>query len=376
MKILQVVRQYLPSTGGMETYVSSLCRELSAAGHDADVATLDYLFNKNERLPAYQRLDSIDVIRLPSAGNPRYFLAPRLLKLLPRYDLVHVHGVDFFVDLLGSLREVHGKPVVLSTHGGFFHTPWLPAFKLAYFHTITRLALKGVDRVIASSPKDEQLFLRVTDKVTLVNNGVDYGVFADVEKKPEEDRLIFIGRVSRNKGVDRLLEALAALRRVRPQATLVVVGPDWEGLASRYCAEAVNLGLEDAVSFTGELPREQMLAELAKAKLFVSASEYEAFGISLVEAMASGTVPVANRIPAFEGIITDGRDGFLTDFSQPDVAAERLQRALEMRDEQLLEMGARARDTASGYDWKHVAGEIVEVYKEVLEEGGVGHLPK
>src|SRR3972149_4229936 len=100
MKILQVVRQYLPSTGGMETYIASLCRQLAARGHGTDVATLDYIFKTDEPLPHYERIDGIDVIRLPSMGNPRYFLAPSLLKMLPRYDLIHVHGVDFFVDML------------------------------------------------------------------------------------------------------------------------------------------------------------------------------------------------------------------------------------------------------------------------------------
>src|SRR5665811_247685 len=154
MNILQVVRQYLPSTGGMETYVSSLCRQLADRGHRSDVATLDYLFKTMTPLPAYERLDGTDVIRLPSKGTARYFFAPRLLELTPRYDLIHIHGVDFFIDMMGACKWMHGRPVVLSTHGGFFHTPWFPALKKTYFQTVTRMALTGVDRVIASSPKD------------------------------------------------------------------------------------------------------------------------------------------------------------------------------------------------------------------------------
>ena len=80
MNILQVVRQYLPSTGGMETYVSSLCRQLAARGHSADVATLDYLFKSHEPLPHYELVEGTNVVRLPSAGTARFFVAPRLRK--------------------------------------------------------------------------------------------------------------------------------------------------------------------------------------------------------------------------------------------------------------------------------------------------------
>lgn len=368
MKILQVVRQYLPGTGGMETYVSSLCRELSARGHRSDVATLDYLFNTGERLLPYEQIDGIDVIRLPSWGNPRYFVAPRLLEVIKRYDLVHLHGVDFFTDLLGFGKKAHRKPVVLSTHGGFFHTEWFPSFKRAYFLTATRRALKGVDRVLASSPSDAALFGQVSGRVMLVENGVDVARFAGTVKAIAGDTLIFVGRISRNKRVDQLIEALVDLRVSRPEARLVIVGPDWEGLLGGLMDQVEALGLQDAVTFTGGVPHERLLEELAAARLFVSASQYEAFGISTVEAMASGTVPVVNRIDAFEDIIDEGETGFLTDYSQPVIAAEALQSALELRDDRLAAMGEKASQSAERYAWPRVADHIAGIYEEVLGE--------
>ncbi|MHB1324999.1 MAG: glycosyltransferase family 4 protein [Thermoleophilia bacterium] len=372
MKILQVVRQYLPSTGGMETYVSSLCRQLVERDHRTDVATLDYLFKTNEPLPHYSKAEGIDVIRLPSAGTARYFFAPRLMELVPRYDLIHVHGVDFFVDMLGSCKKLHGRPVVLSTHGGFFHTPWLPTFKLAYFHSVSRLALRGVDRVIASSPKDEALFSQVSRRVTLVENGIDYATFAKVVKQtgPAGETLVFIGRISRNKRVDRLLDTLALVRQQRPGVSLKVVGPDWEGLRAGLERRALDLGLSDAVEFTGVLPQDKMLDTLASASLFVSASEYEAFGLSTVEAMATGTVPVVNRIPAFEGLVDDAETGYLTDFSDPGTAAAAVLKALELPTGQLEKMGAAGRRASSRYDWNGVAEEIIHIYEEVLASHG------
>ncbi|MBI5870233.1 MAG: glycosyltransferase family 4 protein [Actinobacteria bacterium] len=362
----------------METYVSSLCRQLAGRGHRSDVATLDYLFKTMTPLPAYECLDGTDVIRLPSMGNARYFFAPRLLELVPRYDLIHIHGVDFFVDMLGTCKWMHGRPVVLSTHGGFFHTPWFPALKKAYFQTFTRMALTGVDRIIASSPKDQELFSQISGRVTLVENGIDYETFAGVVKRmggasaegtgaaPGGENLVFIGRISKNKRVDRLLEMLAVLRQQRPDATLTVVGPDWEGLQAGLEAQADGLGLGEAARFTGVLPQEDMLDILAGASLFVSASEYEAFGLSTVEAMASGTVPVVSRIPAFEDLVADGETGFLVDFSDPVGAAASVAQALAMPEAQLQKMGADAKAAASRHDWSQVADQIIDIYEEVI----------
>lgn len=372
MKILQVVRQYYPSTGGMETYVSSLCRELSRRGISADVATLDYLFKTNERLPAYEQVDGIDVIRLPSAGNPRYFLAPGLLRLLPRYDLVHIHGVDFFMDLLGALRRIHGKPVVLSTHGGFFHTDWGASFKKAYFHTVTRTALKGVDSVIACSPQDEALFRRICSRVVLVENGIDYQRFAAVRSQPDDNTLLFLGRISKNKRIDRLIEAFARLRDSRPAARLLIIGPDWEGLGPGLRQMAEGLGLGDSVEFTGPLPQERVLEEMAQARLFVSASEYEAFGLSTVEAMAAGKVAVVNRIGAFAEIIDDGETGFITDYADTEAASRALESALDLNQKRLREIGKNAQKSAARYDWRRVSEQILHVYEEALSGYGTG----
>ncbi|HZK14609.1 MAG TPA: glycosyltransferase, partial [Desulfobaccales bacterium] len=134
--------------------------------------------------------------------------------------------------------------------------------------------------------------------------------------------------------------------------------------------QAQDLGLSDAVEFTGVLPQDKMLDILASARLFVSASEYEAFGLSTVEAMATGTVPVVNQIPAFEGLVDDAETGYLTDFSDPGRAAAAVLKALELPTGQLDKMGAAARRASSRYEWSGVVEEIIHIYEEVLANHG------
>lgn len=375
MKILHVVRQYHPSVGGMETYVSDLCGQLRHRGHQVDVATLNYLFYSDRPLSSHERIDGINVFRLPSIGNPRYFLATNILKILPEYDLVHVHGVDSFIDLLAISRRFHRKPIILTTHGGFFHTERFQTLKALYFKTITRRTLPRIDRVIANSIRDQQLFSPVAPNLVMIETGIDCSVFENVKKSIRNESLLSVGRISKNKRVDRLIRTFARVLEYKPNATLTLVGHDWEGLGQGLIKLTQDLGLEDSVKFTGELPRDKALVELSQAQLFISASEYESFGLSVIEAMATGTVPLLNDIQAFHEFIEEGVNGFLTDFSNEEVAANKILSVLDVAENDLLAMGKQARLTASQYSWSNLIERIEEVYQQALKEGNAGARP-
>lgn len=112
-----------------------------------------------------------------------------------------------------------------------------------------------------------------------------------------------------------------------------------------------------------------MLDYLARAHVFVSASQYEGFGIAVVEAMSSGTVPVLNDIDSFRTFVNHGVNGFITDFGRPEVAAATLRQAMAMDDAALLDMGEKARQKAEIYAWPTVVGKIESVYEEALGRG-------
>jgi alpha-1,3-mannosyltransferase len=371
MKVLQVVRQYNPSVGGMETYVSDLCGQLRHRGHYTDVATLNYLFYRDLPLSSFERIGDTDVFRLPSIGNPRFFLARKILKILPEYDLVHVHGVDSFIDLLAFSRRFHHKPLVLTTHGGFFHTDKFKALKDLYFKTITRRTLRRVDGVIANSSHDQQLFSPIASRLTMIETGIDCSVFENVKKCINKNSILSVGRISKNKRVDRLILTFARVLEYKPDATLTLVGQDWEGLGPGLSELTRDLGIEDSVKFMGELPKAAMLDELSHAQLFISASEYEAFGLSVIEAMATGTVPVLNDIEAFHEFIEDGVNGFLTDFNDVEVAANKIVAALDITDDDLAAISKQARLIASQYNWSNVIERIEQVYEEALKAGNL-----
>lgn len=366
MKVLQIARQFHPSMAGVERFVMDLCKHLIQSGIKCDVVTLNRCFYMDGELPALEVVNGIQVNRIPFWGGQRFFFAPEVLRFVRDYDVLHVHNVDFFSDFLILTKFIHRKPVIVSTHGGYFHTSRLAFVKKIYFNTITRVLLPGADKVIAVSEHDRSLFEKIVPGIQRIDNGVDFSRLADVQKQITSGLLLYIGRLVSNKRIDLLIRTLALVRQHMPEAQLVLVGPDFEGMANSLQELAQTLGVLDAVTFAGQVSDETLAAWLSKANAFVTASEYEAFGISVLEAMSTGTVPVVNRLASFQHFIQDGRNGFFTDFSNPDQAAQIIIRLLKCESDKIYRLGQNARNTAAGYSWDKIVAQFIDTYRELI----------
>lgn len=365
MRILHVTRQFWPTRGGLQSFVLGLSRQLIAHGHQSDVATLAFDWATGQPLPEREVYDGIRIFRLRAVGPRRYVLAPGVLRLAPAYDLVHVHGTDAALDLLAATRPWHRRPLVLTTHGGFFHTRWGWWLKQCYFATATRLALRACVAVACVSAHDYARFRPLApDRCLLVPNGVELGPLLAQPKRPEPGLLVTVGRISRNKRLDRLIATLAHLPA---DVRLVVLGPDWEGLRAGLAAQAERLGVAARLCFLGPCDETTVRAWLARAQLYVSASAYEGFGLAVVEAMGSATVPVLSPIAAHRALIRPGDDGFLVDFRSPVQAARQIGALLRLPPAALSAIGARARRSARQYDWPTAAARYLAIYRAALD---------
>jgi len=370
LRILQVTRQFYPAVAGVETVVENLALELIRRGHRCEVVTLNRLFHApDRRLPATDERLGIPVHRIPYWGGQRFFVAPQVLGWLRGFDVAHVHNTDFFCDWLARTRSLHHKPLLLATHGGFFHTLSAARLKRLYFYAITRGSLRRFDVVAADSEADRQRFAQICRHVRVVRDGIDFPLYSAVEKRIEPGLLVYVGRLASNKRVDALLRACALARALNeaPRLRLVLIGMDFERTQPQLEALASQLGIRDAVQFSGVAPRETVLEYLARANFFVSASEYESFGLSVVEAMATGTVPVVNSLPSFESFIEHGRNGWFCNWAYPAQAAQTLTEALRCSPGALAQMGQRARAVAQRYGWADIAKEWESLYYQAME---------
>ncbi len=365
MRVLLVSRVYWPNVGGIERHVQWLAAALRGRGHAVEVLTLDRAFEDGRALPPHDELDGVRITRVPFRGSTRYPLAPGVLRHVRGHDVVHVHAVDFLADFLVATRPLHQVPVVLSTHGGFFHTGYAARAKRVWFNTMTRALVRQVDALVYTSDQDQELFSALTTRGRLVRNAVDLAPWRALRRAPVAGRFVTLGRVDVHKGLSHLLRTLAALRDVDPRPfTATVVGPEVvEGLVARLGAERDALGLGGRVDFTGKVEAAVMHEAVRTADLGLWPAEYESFGISVVETMGAGLVPVLQDNRAFR-YFAGPHTGLLTDYGDPARAAADIARARDLPDRAAWEAGTR--EKAEAYGWDGVIGEIEAVYASVV----------
>lgn len=368
MRILHIVRQFSPAIGGLENFVLCLAKSQREAGHEASVLTLDTVFHQqSSKLSAKDVVEGVCVQRIGWFGSYRYPFALSAVARLSGYDVIHVHAVDFFADYLALTRFVHKTPLVLSTHGGFFHSAYASRFKRLFFNTVTRVSVRAYKRVIACSEGDQVMFSPLCKQwLRLIENGVDVKKFADLAARTHACSLIFIGRFSDNKRLDLLLETVARLRSRRTDVRLTIIGRDWDNNLQRLNRQIELLGLGEVVSILQNLDDTAIRAQIGGHCYIVSASDYEGFGMTLVEGMAAGLIPIASPISSFQQILGDAKVGHLVDFHDPERAAQSIADYVQGVAAIYCEARQSAMAGVERYGWVGTAARFTQVYEEVL----------
>ncbi len=366
LSITHVVRQFLPNRGGLEDVVFHLCQAQVKAGFAVRVVTLDHLFSQPDlALPKEETIEGIHVCRVSFRGSSRYPLAPQALLKLGHADLLHVHGIDFFFDAMALFRPFRGIPMIATTHGGFFHTKDHSRLKTLWFNGPTRFSSRAYEAIVGCSPSDVDMFAGIApSKVHLIENGVDIAKYAGQSSPVPVKRLVSLGRFSKNKRPERLIATMAALKASDGNWHLDLIGveSDWSGAALQ--AEIDACGVADHVTLHLGLDTAGVSCLLRQASFFVSASEFEGFGLALVEAMSAGLVPVVQSNAAFSNLGQKHRCVKLIDFANVTAAAQALCSVYA----QLIEGERGLRPSPqelTGYSWSHAAGQYMDLYRSI-----------
>lgn len=365
---VQVVRQFPPSRGGLEDVVANLSRQLRRRGYRVRVVTLDRVFTAPDRpLPGEEVVDDIEIVRIPFRGSSRYPLAPEVFRHLRDADIVHVHAIDFFFDALAWGKLLHGRPMVATTHGGFFHTGKYATAKLVWFNVMTRLSALGYHRLIGCSAQDTRRFRTIAGRrVVEVANGADVTKFCDAGAKAPVRRIATIGRFSSNKRLHRLLDAVSRLVVHEPDWRLVIIGVPGDQTEADVRRLIAERAMEDHVAVHVGLNDEEIRQVLGGCSLFASASGYEGFGLVAVEAMSAGLMPLLHPNQAFRDLADKHGEVRLCDFDDAEAAAGAIQSAFFALASDVAAYRASAMRAAQGYAWEHVADRYAGIYTEVL----------
>ncbi|MBL7206310.1 MAG: glycosyltransferase family 4 protein [Candidatus Aenigmarchaeota archaeon] len=355
MKVLHITHAFYPSVGGLELHIEKLSRELGC-----DVLTVN---KKAERkLPSYENYKGIKVYRLPFLNLRHYkIFHPKILSIIKNYDVLHIHNLGFISDFVGLTKFIHKKPIILSTHGGIFHTKNMGFLKKIYFNLWCRFIFRYVDKVIANSKNDKILFSDISKNITYISDAVDFEKFSSIKRKPDENIFLSVGRVAKNKRIDLMIETFFHIQKKKPNAKLFVIG-DFYLDKGNFTDMIKSKGLEKSVFLLGKVPEEDILKHMEKAGFFLSSSEYEGFGISVMEAMAAGIPVIVNDIDAFRNFVMNGKNGFLIDYFKPKDAADSI---LEIMKKDNSNISKESRKTAKKYDWDIIIEKLKKTYESV-----------
>jgi len=392
VRIALLTREYPPEVyGGAGVHVEYLARELGRL----EELTVHCWGRPRDGVVAHRAWEALDGGRPHLAALRAMSIDLSMVAAAEDAELVHSH--TWYANLAGHLAKLtYGVPHVATVHSLEPLRPW-KAEQLGGGYALSsfceRVALEAADAVIAVSEgmrRDVLACYPAVDsgRVHVVYNGIDADEYrpdhdTDVLERhgvdPAVPSVVFVGRITRQKGVPYLVEAA---RSFDPAAQLVLCAgaPDTPAIAAEVerGVELLRRERGNVVWLDRMLPKREVIQLLSHATVFVCPSIYEPLGIVNLEAMACEAAVVATATGGIVEVVDDGVTGLLVPFEAAEGSieprdpasftagiAERVN-ALIRDPERAERMGKAGRERAvREFDWSTIAGETSAVYRNL-----------
>ncbi|MGH8925132.1 MAG: glycosyltransferase family 4 protein [Acidimicrobiia bacterium] len=348
---------------------SGVAVTVAVADSDADVWGEEETGVRVWPLPAVNLTRVLHIQASVAVGTRR--LIARLRDQGPPH-VIHANSLQFQTSVIAARVATRLRiPLVLTAHIGGLGAMTSPLREMAQIHELTlgRWLLWRTHRIVAvSHPVASHLerYPQARGKVVVVPNGVDHAVFRPA---PRSDwavgpvKILYVGRLIRNKGPDQLLEALARLdRRALPAFTVTFVG---DGPLRRRLEElAQRHHLSEVCRFVGTQPN--VADRMREADILVRPSQTEGMPLAVLEAMASGLAIIASDVPGNWEALGGGQAGLRYPAGNVSLLAERLHSLIS--DPRLRHrLGRVAHDRSLLFTWDRTAHETLEVLRAAAD---------
>jgi glycosyltransferase involved in cell wall biosynthesis len=373
MRILLINSEYPPIGGGAGNASQHITRELAALGHEIIVITAHF-----RGLPKLETHNGVTVRRIPALRRRQdrsgalEQLAFILSASLSTFRLVRQSKADVTLAFFGmpsgavawTLKKFFRIPYVVSLRGGD-----VPGFRPYDFKTMHRLLAPflrviwhDASAVIANSRglRDLALAFDSSIEIPIIPNGVDVSQYPAGDRAWSPPRLLSVGRIVHQKGLDLGLRALAGLKDLDWEWRIAGDGPQVESLQSL----AAELGIAERIAFLGWQSREELAKWYHQSNLFLFPSRHEGMPNAVLEAMAGGLPVIATRIAGNEELVLDGGTGLLVPTESVDNLREALRKLLS-NPTLRQRMGTASRQRVEqNYTWQKTA----EAYQTTLQQ--------
>jgi glycosyltransferase involved in cell wall biosynthesis len=375
MKIIQVTPYFHPHLGGVESHVHTISKELVNRGHHVTVFTSKI----PDHAKGMENLDGIHVNRIKPILN--LFTTPLMPKLKNRIidqqaDVVHAHVPPPFSEYYAASACKYKKlPFALTYHCDLEIPNVLSRPLVAFYRrTFGAYAIRNSDRIIVHTEsyaatsrsvwKYEPMIIPSAIDIDRFNPNNKSLKIRKLHKLDNSKVVLFLGRLKFHKGLEYLIEAA---KYTDSDIKYLIVG---EGEFETRLKDIVdNLGVRDRIIFTGRVANAEIPKYYNACDIFVlpSVERLEAFGLVVIEAMASCKPVLISNIPGVRENITDGEEGLLIEPTNPEDIGEKIN--FLMADSKLrAKMGAKGRKKVeNNYTLKRVVDKLEKLYQDLSE---------
>ena len=357
MKVAIVCPASFPATqfGGIVFLAVDLAREISALGHDVTIYTTDLDFSNgptkfNKELPRNEKLENFTINRTHSWLSVKlFFINPSIYKqiLKDKPDVIHTIGLRSFQSIMAWLvSKKTNVPLISTDQGGLTTHPFLKQssiiFKLIYKiqDYFIKNVLKHSSIVCAANEYEKEIFLELYEKsnVEIVRNGVNLESLVskkNFKKQYEIDSnfVLFVGRFSRSKGIDVLIDAIKIIKDdlTRLNTQLVIMGVDF-GYEDEMMETIEKYDLLKFIKIIKNPPREDVISAYGESEFLVLPSVWELSPLVPLESFAFKKPVISTNSHGIPYTVQHNKNGILVEPDNPTELANAIKNLLENPD--------------------------------------------
>ena len=220
-----------------------------------------------------------------------------------------------------------------------------------------------IDKILAISKQDALTFSKISSpsKISIITPGIHWKDLCKVRRNSNGATLLYLGRLSKNKRLDRMINVLYHLKQKLPQVKLMIVGKDW-GEKRKLTKLISKLNLTQNIKFTGAVPDAKEY--YSKSDLFLLSSEYEGFGISVLEAMATGLPVIVSNIETMKELVENDKNGYLVNFDDYSAVADIIYKLLNDKNK-YKKLSYHCKQFSRKFDWAQIFKKTEATYLSV-----------
>ncbi len=370
MKIAHITCTFPPYKGGIGNTVFNIVKRLQERGHKVTVFTPAYKDQISENY-------GLNIVRLKSFlryGNGSFL--PQLFSRIDNFDIVQFHypffgGMEpvWFNDLIKKRKY----RLLVHYHMDINKLSWpaeilsLPSklIRSSFLNASDAITCASIDYVKNSQIK--RMYQNNPDKFFEIPFGVDSEQFKpDDNWQKKKNKILFVGALDTAhyfKGLEILLKAIAKINNY--EFSLVVVGGG--NLLEFYKRLSLELNIDKKIKFVGSVHDNNLPTFYNQADFLIlpSINQHEAFGLVLLEAMASGIPVIASNLPGVRTVFTDGQEGLLVEAGNPNDLAKKIELLLKDNYRRWKMCQSSRNLVENKYSWTKTADRLIELYDKI-----------